>query len=100
MGVLSGAAGQAIAWPVENTLGRWLAVPAWHGEDARTFCLEVEPVEFPEWLWWQGGQGFIVRRIAEEEAPTDEESERAVSAPIRRSEEGFESFPTLRLDQA
>ncbi len=69
--VFSGAAGHAIARPFENTLGRWLAVPARHDEDARTFCLEVEPVEFPEWLWWQGGQGFIVRRIPEEEAPKD-----------------------------
>ncbi len=69
--VFSGAAGHALAQPFENTLGRWLAVPAWHDEDARTFCLEVEPVEFPEWLWWQGGQGFIVRRIPEEETPKD-----------------------------
>ena len=69
--VFSGAAGHALAQPLENTLGRWLAVPASHDEDARTFCLEVEPVEFPEWLWWQGGQGFIVRRIPEEEAHKD-----------------------------
>jgi hypothetical protein len=66
--VFSGAAGHALAQPFENTLGRWLALPAWHHEDARTFCVEVEPVEFPEWLRWQGGQGFIVRRIPEEEA--------------------------------
>jgi hypothetical protein len=69
--VFSAAAGHLLAQPFENTLGRWLAVPAWHHEDARTFCLEVERVEFPEWLWWQGGQGFIVRRIPEEEAPKD-----------------------------
>lgn len=69
--VFSGGAGHALAQPFENTLGRWLAVPAWHDEDARTFCLQVEPVEFPEWLWWQGGQGFIVRRIPEEETPKD-----------------------------
>jgi hypothetical protein len=67
--VFSGAAGHALAQPFENTLGQWLAVPASHDEDARAFCLEVEPVEFPEWLWWPGGQGFIVRRVPEEEAP-------------------------------
>jgi hypothetical protein len=67
----SGAAGHALAQPFENAVGRWLAVPAWHDEDARTSCLEVEPVQFPDWLWWQGGQGFIVRRIPEEEAPKD-----------------------------
>ena len=69
--VFSGAAGHALAGPIENTLGRWLAVPASHHEDAQTFCLEVEPVEFPEWLWWPGGQGFIVRRISEDEARKD-----------------------------
>jgi len=69
--VFSGAAGHALAQPFENAVRRWLAVPAWHDDDARTFCLEVEPIQFPEWLWWQGGQGFIVRRIPEEEAPKD-----------------------------
>lgn len=69
--MFSGAAGHALARPFENTLGRWLTVPAWHDEDARAFRLEVEPVEFPEWLWWQGGQGFIVRRIPEEEPRQD-----------------------------
>jgi len=28
-------------------------------------ALEVEPVEFYEWLCRQGGRGFIVRRIPE-----------------------------------
>jgi hypothetical protein len=69
--VFSGAAGHALAQPFENTLGRWLTVPARHHEDARGFRLGVEPVEFPEWLWWQGGQGFIVRRISEEEPSKD-----------------------------
>lgn len=63
--VLSGAAGHALAQPFENLLGRWLTVPAWHDQNSRAFRLEVEPVEFPDWLWWQGGQGFIVRRISE-----------------------------------
>jgi len=65
--VFSGAAGYALAQPFENMLVRWLTVPAWHHEDARAFRLEVEPVEFPELLWCQGGQGFIVRRIPGEE---------------------------------
>jgi hypothetical protein len=63
--VFSGAAAHALAR--QNKLSKWLAVPAWHDEDARTFRLEVDAVEFPEWLWRQGGgQGFIVRRINEE----------------------------------
>ncbi len=65
--LLSAAAGHALARPVEKMLANWLAIPAWQHEDARGFGLEVEPVEFPEWLWWQGGQGFIVRRIPGEE---------------------------------
>jgi hypothetical protein len=69
--VFSGAAGHALAGPIENTLGRWLPVPASRDRDAGTFCLEVEPVEFPEWLWWPGGQGFIVRRISEDETRKD-----------------------------
>jgi hypothetical protein len=63
----SGAAGHALARPFESTLGRWLTVPAKHHAEARAFRLEVEPVEFPEWFWWQGSEGFIVRRIPEEE---------------------------------
>ena len=69
--VFSGAAGHALARPIENKLGKWLAVPAWHDEDARTFRLKVESVEFPEWLWRQGSEGFIVRRIPEEETRKD-----------------------------
>jgi hypothetical protein len=65
--LLSAAAGHALARPVEKMLANWSAIPAWQHEDARGFGLEVEPVEFPEWLWWQGGQGFIVRRIPGEE---------------------------------
>lgn len=68
---LSGAAGHALARPFENTLGRSLTVPVWHDRDARAFRLEVDRVEFPEWLWWQGGQGFIIRRISGEEARKD-----------------------------
>jgi hypothetical protein len=64
--VFSGAAGHALARPLENKLGQWLTVSAYRHQDARAFRLEVEPVEFPEWLWWQGSQGFIVRRIPEE----------------------------------
>lgn len=69
--VFSGAAGHALARPFENMLARWLAVQACHDQDVRAFRLEVEPVEFPEWLWWQGGQGFIVRRLSEKELRKD-----------------------------
>lgn len=65
--LLSSAAGHALARPVEKMLANRLTIPAWQREDAQGFGLEVEPVEFPEWLWWQGGQGFIVRRIPREE---------------------------------
>ena len=71
VGVFSAAAGHALARPLENAVGRWWAVPARRHKDVRGFRLEVEPVEFPEWLWWQGGQGFIVRRIPEEEPRED-----------------------------
>jgi len=69
--VFSGAAGHALARPFENTLGRWLTVVAWHSEDVRTCRLEADAVEFPEWLCWRGGQGFIVRRIPKEEPDKD-----------------------------
>ena len=69
--VFSGAAGHGLARPFENTLGRSLTMPAWHNQDSHVFRLEVDRVEFPEWLWWQGGQGFIVRRISEEKARKD-----------------------------
>jgi hypothetical protein len=65
--LLSAAAGHALARPGEKMLANWLAIPAWQHEDARGFRLEVEPIEFPEWLWWQGSLGFIVRRIPGEE---------------------------------
>ena len=65
--LLSAAAGHALARPVEKMLANRLAIPAWQHEDAQGFGLELEPVEFPEWLWWQGGQGFIVRRIPGEQ---------------------------------
>ena len=69
--LLSAAAGHALARPAEKMLANWLAIPAWQHEDARGFRLEVEPIEFPEWLWWQGSQGFIVRRVPEEEPGKD-----------------------------
>jgi hypothetical protein len=59
--LLSSVAGHALARPVEKMLANRLTIPARQHEGAQG--LEVEPVEFPEWLWWQGGQGFIVRRI-------------------------------------
>lgn len=62
-----GAASQALARPLENKLGLWLAVPAWRDEDARIDRFEIEPFEFPEFLWFQGSQGFRVRRIPQEE---------------------------------
>jgi hypothetical protein len=69
--LLSAAIGHVLARPVEKMVANWLAVPAWHREDARGFRLEVEPIEFPDWLWWQGSQGFIVRRVLEEEPGKD-----------------------------
>lgn len=67
--VFSGAAGHALARPFENKLGPWLGRPA--RDDAEAYRLEVEPVGFPEWLWWQGSEGFIVRRILDEEPHKD-----------------------------
>lgn len=69
--LLSAAAGHALARPVEKMLAHWLPIPAWQREGARGFRLEDEPIEFPEWLWWQGSQGFIVRRVPEEEPGKD-----------------------------
>jgi len=65
--LFSGAASQALARPLENKLGLWSTVPAWRDEDARTDRFDVEPFEFPEFLWFQGSQGFQVRRIPPEE---------------------------------
>jgi hypothetical protein len=69
--LLSAAAGHALAQPVEKILANWLAIPASQHEDALGFGLEVEPIEFPEWLWWQGSLGFIVRRVSKEEPGKD-----------------------------
>ncbi len=69
--LLSAAAGHALARPVEKVLANWSAIPAWQREDALRFRLEVEPIEFPEWLWWQGSLGFIVRRVPKEEPVKD-----------------------------
>ena len=69
--VFSGAAGHALARPFENKLGPWLGGPARDDADAGGYCLEVETVGFPEWLWWQGSEGFIVRRIRDEEPHKD-----------------------------
>lgn len=67
--VFSGAAGHGLAGPLENKLGRWFEVSA--GHDARAFRLEVEPIELPDWLSWRGREGFIVRRIPDEEPRKD-----------------------------
>ena len=69
--MFSGAGGHALARPFENRFGQWLAGSARHQAFARAFTLEVEPVEFPQWLWWGARQGFIVRRISKEEASKD-----------------------------
>lgn len=69
--MLSGAGGHALARPFENRFGQWLAGSAKHQAFAGAFTFEVEPVEFPQWLWWGVRQGFIVRRIPKEEPSKD-----------------------------
>lgn len=69
--MLSAAGGHALARPFENRFGRWLAGSAKHQAFAGAFTFEVEPVEFPQWLWWGVRQGFIVRRIPKEEPSKD-----------------------------
>jgi hypothetical protein len=69
--LLSAAAGHALAQPVENVFHKCLAIPTWLARDTQGFRFEVEPVEFPEWLWWQGGQGFIVQRVSVEDLGKD-----------------------------
>jgi hypothetical protein len=64
--LLGGAVGHGLARPLENKLGVWLAAPGWRDEDARTDRFDVEPFEFPEFLWFQGSRGFRVRRIFRE----------------------------------
>jgi hypothetical protein len=69
--LVSAAAGHGLARPAEKMLANWLAVRAWPRQEAQRFRLEVEPIEFPELLWWQGGQGFIVRQVPDEEPRAD-----------------------------
>ena len=69
--LLAIAAGHAVARPAEKMLANWFAIPISQHKDGRGFRLEVEPIEFPEWLWWQGSLGFIVRRVPEEEPGKD-----------------------------
>ena len=69
--LLSAAAGHALAQPVENVFRECAANPAWLARDTQDFRFEVEPVEFPEWLWWQGGQGFIMPRVSVEDLGKD-----------------------------
>ncbi len=69
--LVSAAAGHGLARPAEKVLANWLAVRAWPRQEAQGFRLEVEPIEFPELLWWQGGQGFIVRHVPDEEPRAD-----------------------------
>jgi len=69
--LLSAAAGHALARPAEKMLANWFAIPISQHKDARGSRLEVEPIEFPEWLWWEGSLGFIVRRVPEEELDKD-----------------------------
>lgn len=68
---LSAASGHALARPVENMLAECVTISAWLDGDTRGFRLDVEPVEFPKWLWWRGGQGFLVQRIPVEEPGKD-----------------------------
>ncbi len=69
--LLSAAAGHALARPVENMLAECMTILAWLDGNTRCFRLEVEPVEFPNWLWWEGTQGFIAQRIPVEEPGKD-----------------------------
>jgi hypothetical protein len=66
--VFSGAAGHAIALAFENTLGRWLALPAWHDEDAEHFAWKLSLSSFQN---GSGGReardlssdGFLRKRV-------------------------------------
>lgn len=69
--LLSAAAGHALARPVENVFRECVANPAWLARDSRGFRFELEPIEFPDWLWWQGCRGFIVQRVSVEEPGKD-----------------------------
>jgi len=69
--MLSGAGGHALARPFENRFGQRLAGSARHQAVAGAFTFEVEPVEFPQWLWCGVRQGFIVRRMPKEEPSKD-----------------------------
>ena len=71
IGLISAAAGHALAKPVEKNLLKWLTIPVGLDESAGGYRLELEPVVFPEWLWCPGGQGFSVRRIPEEQPGKD-----------------------------
>lgn len=65
--VICGAAGHSLARPLENMLGLRVVLPAWRDGEAQLYRFQVEPVEFPELLWFHGGQGFRVSRIAAEQ---------------------------------
>jgi len=69
--MFSGAGGHALARQFENRFGQWFVGSARHQAFARVSTFEVEPVEFPKWLWWGGRRGFIVRRIPKEEPNKD-----------------------------
>jgi hypothetical protein len=60
---LSAAIGHGLARPIEKLLAEKLVALDRKNGDQRVTGLSVEPIEFPEWLWWPGSLGFIVRQI-------------------------------------
>ena len=67
LSAVCGAAGHGLAGPAEKFLGPWAERIACRDDKMRPNRLEVGSFEIPQFLWFKGGQGFQVRRVAREE---------------------------------
>lgn len=61
--VVSGAVGHALGRGVERIFASWVTLAIWRQEKAGLNNTVVERFTLPRVLWFQGGEGFLVRRV-------------------------------------
>lgn len=61
--VVSSAVGHAVGRGVERIFASWVTLAIWRQEKAGLNNVVVERFTLPRVLWFQGGKGFLVRRV-------------------------------------
>lgn len=61
--VVSSAVGHAVGRGAERVFASWVTLAIWRQEKAGLNNIVVERLTLPRVLWFQGGKGFLVRRV-------------------------------------